>query len=151
MHLRVAPADFTRTYNAVQLAMAPVLAVSGNSPTFLGHRLWEETRIALYKQSIDDRPSGGPRRRAARTTLGTGWLREGPLALFAESVRLYQPLLPALDGPEPSADRPGRDPSPLSELRLHQGTVWPWNRAIYDPWRAGICGSRCGPCPPVPR
>jgi gamma-glutamyl:cysteine ligase YbdK (ATP-grasp superfamily) len=137
VHLRVAPADFTRTYNAVQLATAPVLAVSGNSPTFLGHRLWEETRIALYKQSIDDRPSGGPRRRAARTTLGTGWLRDGPLALFAEGVRLHQPLLPVLDGPEPSAASPGRDPSPLPELRLHQGTVWPWNRAIYDPAAGG--------------
>ena len=33
VHLRVDPADFTRTYNAVQLATAPVLAVSGNSPT----------------------------------------------------------------------------------------------------------------------
>ena len=52
IHLRVNPADFTRTYNAVQLATAPVLAVSGNSPTFLGHRLWDETRIALFKQSV---------------------------------------------------------------------------------------------------
>ena len=43
VHLRVAPGDFTRVYNAAQLAMAPALAVAGNSPTFLGHRLWEET------------------------------------------------------------------------------------------------------------
>ena len=78
IHLRVDPAEFTRTYNAVQLATAPVLAVSGNSPTFLGHRLWEETRIALFKQSVDDRPGHEPRRRLARTTLGTGWLRGGP-------------------------------------------------------------------------
>src|SRR3974390_2807115 len=61
IHLRVDPADFTRTYNAVQLATAPVLAVSGNSPTFLGHRLWEETRIALFQQSIDERPNHKPR------------------------------------------------------------------------------------------
>lgn len=59
VHLRVDPAEFTRTYNAVQLATAPVLAVSGNSPTFLGHRLWDETRIAVFKQSVDDR--GGRR------------------------------------------------------------------------------------------
>ena len=65
VHLRVDPADFTRIYNAVQLASSPVLAVAGNSPTFLGHRLWEETRIALFKQSVDDRPRHGPRRRAA--------------------------------------------------------------------------------------
>ena len=79
VHLRVDPADFTRIYNAVQLATAPVLAVAGNSPTFLGHRLWEETRIAVFKQSVDDRGNDGPRRRVARTALGTGWLRGGPL------------------------------------------------------------------------
>jgi gamma-glutamyl:cysteine ligase YbdK (ATP-grasp superfamily) len=133
VHLQVDPADFTRTYNAVQLATAPVLAVSGNSPTFLGHRLWEETRIALYKQSIDERPGHGPRRRPARTALGTGWVRGGALELFTESIRLHQPLLPVLGQPGPIAGAAGPQAPPLDELRLHQGTVWRWNRAIYDP------------------
>jgi gamma-glutamyl:cysteine ligase YbdK (ATP-grasp superfamily) len=137
VHLRVDPADFTRTYNAVQLATAPVLAVSGNSPTFLGCRLWEETRIALFKQSVDDRQAGRPHRRAARAALGTGWLRGGPVELFAESVRLHPPLLPVLGGPDPPPGSAGRHPPPLHELRLHQGTVWPWNRAIYDPTAGG--------------
>src|SRR4249920_268950 len=132
IHLRVDPADFTRIYNAVQLAAAPVLAVSGNSPTFLGHRLWEETRIAVFKQSVDDRQSHEPRRRLARTALGTGWLRGGALELFTESVRLHQPLLPVLGDRGLRAGGAGakwRAP-PLDELRLHQGTVWRWNRAI---------------------
>ena len=134
VHLRVNPAEFTRTYNAVQLATAPVLAVAGNSPTFLGHRLWEETRIALFKQSVDDRDSRGPRRRLARIAFGTGWLRGGPVELFAESVRLHQPLLPVLGASDPRADGEAeRQAPPLDELRLHQGTVWRWNRAIYDP------------------
>ena len=133
VHLRVDPAAFTRTYNAVQLATAPVLAVSGNSPTFLGHRLWEETRIAVFKQSVDDRPSHGPRRRPARTTLGTGWLRGGALELFTESTLLHRPLLPVLSGLGPIAGNAGEQAPPLDELRLHQGTVWRWNRAIYDP------------------
>jgi gamma-glutamyl:cysteine ligase YbdK (ATP-grasp superfamily) len=137
VHLRVAPDDFTRTYNAVQLATAPVLAVSGNSPTFLGHRLWEETRIAVFKQSVDDRPGHGLRRRPARTMLGTGWLRGGPLELFTESIRLHQPLLPVLSGLGPMAGSAGEQAPPLDELRLHQGTVWRWNRAIYDPARGG--------------
>jgi hypothetical protein len=137
VHLRVDPADFTRTYNAVQLATAPVLAVSGNSPTFLGHRLWEETRIALFKQSVDDRQAQGPRRRPARTALGTGWLRDGALELFTESVRLYRPLLPMLGDPGPQPGGAGRQAPPLDELRLHQGTVWRWNRAIYDPASGG--------------
>src|SRR6266498_382909 len=136
VHLRVNPADFTRTYNAVQLATAPALAVSGNSPTFLGHRLWEETRIAVFKQSVDDRQSHGPRRRLARTTLGTGWLRGGALELFTESIRLHQPLLPVVGGLKLSGGA-GWQPPPLDELRLHQGTVWRWNRAIYDPALGG--------------
>jgi hypothetical protein len=137
VHLRVDPAAFTHTYNAVQLATAPALAVSGNSPTFLGHRLWEETRIALYKQSVDDRPCHQPRRRPARAALGTGWLRGGPLELFTESARLHQPLLPVLGGLGPSGGGSGRRAPPLDELRLHQGTVWRWNRAIYDPTSGG--------------
>jgi hypothetical protein len=131
VHLRVAPEDFTRTYNAAQAASAPALAVAGNSPTFLGHLLWEETRIALFKQSVEDRHAG-PRRGPSRTALGTGWLRDGALELFTENVRLHEPLLPAMADSEPG--RPGEQQAPpLDELRLHQGTVWPWNRAIYDP------------------
>ena len=145
IHLRVDPAKFTRTYNAVQLATAPALAVSGNSPTFLGHRLWDETRIAVFKQAVDDRQGTGPRRRLARTSLGTGWLRGGALELFTEAVRLHQPLLPALQQVPPpvpsdlgpSADGGGWQAPPLDELRLHQGTVWRWNRAIYDPTLGG--------------
>jgi gamma-glutamyl:cysteine ligase YbdK (ATP-grasp superfamily) len=133
VHLRVAPGEFTRIYNAVQLATAPALAVAGNSPTFLGHLLWEETRVALFKQSVEDRDSRGLRRAAPRTGLGTGWLRGGALELFSESVRLHEPLLPftaetAAGGCGWSADVP-----PLDELRLHLGTVWRWNRPIYDP------------------
>ncbi len=131
VHLRVAPGDFTRVYTAVQRAPAPALAVAGNSPTFLGHRLWEETRVALFKQSVEDRDSRGPKHRPPRTALGTGWLRDGALALFTESVRLHEPLLPFVSAPEAA------DPPRLDELRLHQGTVWRWNRAIYDPAAGG--------------
>jgi hypothetical protein len=136
VHMRVAPGDFTRVYNAVQLATAPALAVAGNSPTFLGHRLWEETRVTLFKQSVEDRDSRGPKRRPPRTTLGTGWLRDGALELFTESVRLHEPLLPFVSAPE-AADPEAGDPPGLDELRLHQGTVWRWNRAIYDPAAGG--------------
>jgi hypothetical protein len=137
VHLRVEPASFSRVYNAIQLATAPALAVGGNSPTFLGRRLWEETRVALFKQSVEDRQAG-PRRRQARTTLGNGWLRGGAAELFARSVRVHQPLLPVLSGPESdtTAASAGQGPA-LEELRLHQGTVWPWNRAIYDPADGG--------------
>ena len=100
-HLRVAPAEFARTYNAAQLATAPVLAVSTNSPFFLGRRLWDETRVALFRQAVDDRgESRGSRATPhARVTFGHGWARQGALELFSEAVALHAPLLPVV-GPK---------------------------------------------------
>jgi hypothetical protein len=139
VHLRVDPDRFADHFNAAQLATGPVLAVAGNSPTFLGHRLWQETRVALFKQAVDDRDAAGrSSRRVARVAFGTGWTRSGPLELLEESVRLHEPVLPVV-GPEQPLDRLDRgDGVPaLEELRLHQGTVWRWNRAIYDPADGG--------------
>jgi gamma-glutamyl:cysteine ligase YbdK (ATP-grasp superfamily) len=137
-HLRVDPADFARMYNAAQLVTAPVLAVSSNSPFLLGRRLWDETRVALFRQAVDDRgeaQSESPQH--GRVTFGHGWARQGPLELFAESVALHPPLLPVLGSESPLA-RVAEGALPrLDELRLHQGTVWSWNRAIYDPSAGG--------------
>jgi hypothetical protein len=138
LHLRVSPDDFARTYNAIQMATAPVLAVSGNSPIFLGHRLWEETRIALFKQTIDERaPESREWRPPSRVSFGRGWVREGALELFAESAAQFPPLLPVVGQEDPLACmREGAMPR-LEELRLHQGTVWRWNRPVYDPGHGG--------------
>ena len=176
VHMRVAPGDFTRVYNAVQLATAPALAVAGNSPTFLGHRLWEETRVTLFKQSVEDRDSRGPKRRPPRTTLGTGWLRDGALELFTESVRLHEPLLPFVSAPEaadPEAPPEAADPEaadleapiprrPIPKRPIPRPATRPaWMSSGCTRARSGAgtgpsmtprpavtCGSRCGPCPP---
>jgi gamma-glutamyl:cysteine ligase YbdK (ATP-grasp superfamily) len=137
LHLRVAPADYVDSYNAAQIATAPVLAAAGNSPIFLGHRLWEETRIALFKQAVDERDDVSESWRPARVSFGNGWAREGPLELFAETVALHPPLLPVVSDEDPLARvRAGGTPA-LSEVRLHHGTVWRWNRSIYDPADGG--------------
>lgn len=137
-HLRVSPEDFARTYNAAQLATGPVLAVSGNSPLFLGRRLWEETRVALFRQSVDDRGEaheGWPGH--GRVSFGHGWVRGSAYELFAEAVALHPPLLPVV-GHEVPLDVVVAGGLPrLSELRLHQSTVWTWNRAVYDPTAGG--------------
>ena len=138
VHLRVTPAAFAATHAAAQIATAPALAAAGNAPLFLGHRLWEETRVALFKQSVDERgelPRGW--HPAARVSFGHGWVREGVHELFAESVALHAPLLPVVGDEDPMACvRSGGVPR-LDELRLHHGTVWRWNRAIYDPADGG--------------
>ncbi len=133
IHLRVNPRDFARVYNAAQMVTPLAVAVSANSPIFLGHRLWEETRVALFKQAIDSRkPLGSDWQPPARVTFGHGWVRQGAYELFAEAVGLYPPLLPVLSEEDPLACLARGQLPQLEELRLHQGTVWRWNRAIYD-------------------
>jgi gamma-glutamyl:cysteine ligase YbdK (ATP-grasp superfamily) len=133
IHLRVAPGDFARMYNAAQLATAPCLAVACNSPLFLGRCLWDETRVALFRQAVDDRRDADEDDwRPARVSFGHGWVREGAFELFAESVALHEPILPVMSDEDPLAiERAGGTPG-LGELRLQQSTVWRWNRAIYD-------------------
>jgi hypothetical protein len=161
VHLRVDPERFTATYNAVQLATGPVLAVAGNSPTFLGRRLWEETRVALFKQVVDDRDAAGKAsRRVCRVAFGTGWVRDGAAELLEDSVRLHEPIMPVLAAERPLDRVDGGQVPALEELRLHQGTVWTWNRAIYDPtagghlrveMRALPAGRPWSTCSPTPR
>ncbi|MFJ2029572.1 glutamate--cysteine ligase [Streptosporangium sp. NPDC087985] len=133
VHLRTAPADFARVYNAAQLATGPVLAVSGNSPCFLGRRLWEETRIALFEETADDRDVERHGRRDRRVAFGSGWV-SGIEEMFAACVRDYEPMVPMISEELPVAE--GEAPA-LAELRLHQGTVWQWNRPVYDPVDGG--------------
>jgi hypothetical protein len=133
VHLRVDPSQFARTFNAVQLATPVVLAAAGNSPILLGHLLWAETRVPLMEQTAQD--AGGGRHQ--RAGFGRGWVGRGPLKLFERTVREHQPLLPVLGSEDPlQVVRAGAVPQ-LAELRLHQGTVWDWNRAIYDPAAGG--------------
>jgi Glutamate-cysteine ligase family 2(GCS2) len=133
IHLRVAPAAYARTYNAAQIATAMALAVSVNSPIFLGHELWDETRIALFRQATDDRAAATDDDwRAARVSFGHGWVREGILELFEETVAMHAPLLPVV-GAEPPLELVSAGATPgLDELALHNGTVWRWNRPVYD-------------------
>jgi hypothetical protein len=138
VHLRVEPAAFARTYNAAQIATAVALAASGNSPTFLGRDLWDETRVALFRQSVDDRSDlARDDWRASRVSFGHGWARSGAYELFAESVAFHPPLLPVLTTEDPLAIVRGGGVPALAELRLHHGTVWRWNRAVYDATEGG--------------
>ncbi|MEH6608568.1 MAG: glutamate--cysteine ligase [Halioglobus sp.] len=138
VHYRVRPAEFADTFNAIQLVTPLAVGIGANSPTLFGHRLWHETRIPLFKQSIDtrhiDRYSW---REPARVNFGQGWVRRGVAELFREVVRIYPPLLPVCREQLPN-DKPKDGVAPaLAELRLHQSTVWLWNRPVYDDAEGG--------------
>jgi hypothetical protein len=131
VHVRVAPRDFARFYNAAQAIAPAQVAAGGNSPFLLGRRLWHETRIPLVEQSLDIRPAGARGSEPPRVTIGDGWARSA-VDLLADNVRRFAPLLPVLDPDDPLDElSAGRVPS-LHDLRLHNGTIWRWNRPVYD-------------------
>ena len=139
VHYRVSPEAYADTFNAIQLMTPLALALGANSPTLFGHRLWHETRIPLFKQSIDTRHLDRYGwNEPARVSFGQGWARRGAAELFREVVRLYPPLLPICAARSPAREiADGLMPS-LAELRLHQSTVWLWNRPIYDDADGGM-------------
>lgn len=128
VHLMTAPEKLTNIFNAAQLTIPFVTAISGNSSIFLGHSLWDETRIALFKQSLDIRLQDEYQwQQPTRVNFGHGWLRNNIWELFAEAVALYPPLIPFSKPLEESAL------PRLSELTVHLGTIWPWHRPVYSP------------------
>jgi gamma-glutamyl:cysteine ligase YbdK (ATP-grasp superfamily) len=128
VHLMVEKEKFADTFNAAQLTLPLALAVSANSSVLFGNTLWDETRVSLFKQSMDIRISDTrPWRVPARVNYGHGWVRKDATELFAEAVNLYQPLFPQLFDADDGDGLPE-----LAELNLHMGTIWPWNRAVYS-------------------
>jgi len=132
LHWRVPTNRFADYFNAVQLVTPIVLALASNSPSLFGHHLWDETRIALFKQSIDSRPTTKKNwRHPSRVYYGNGWARNA-WELFAASASLYPPIIPLMSDEDPMAVIDRGEVPELTELRLHHGTTWPWNRVIFD-------------------
>lgn len=132
LHLQVEPDEFAPMWNAAQAIAAVQVAVGANSPFLLGRQLWHETRIALFEQATDTRSeelkAQGVR---PRVFFGERWITS-VFDLFEENVRYFPALLPIVDDEDPLVElEAGRIPH-LAELRLHNGTVYRWNRPIYD-------------------
>ena len=132
IHFQSNAKDFVNHYNIAQAITAPVLAVAVNSPLLFGLRLWQETRVALFQHSTDERSRPQvARNQPTRVSFGDRWLRDSVIELFHEQVTRFRPIM--ISEPE---DNPfevlarGETPS-LSALRMHNGTVWRWNRACY--------------------
>lgn len=131
-HLQVHPSQFARLYNIAQVATAPVLAVGTFSPLFLGRRLWAETRIAVFTQAVDTRRGSIHHRvQRPRVHFGESWVDDSVLEIFRQDISAFRVLLTTELGEDPlAALDAGRIPD-LKALRLHNGTVYRWNRACY--------------------
>ena len=131
-HLQVAPDTFARYWNASQAVAGLQIAVGANAPYLWGKQLWAETRIALFEQATDTRPdelkAQGVR---PRVWFGERWITS-IFDLFEENVRFFSALLPLIEDEDPVAVLERGDTPELGELRLHNGTIYRWNRPIYD-------------------
>ena len=132
IHLQVKPEEYRSFYNIAQLLTGPVLAIAANSPLLFGRRLWHETRIALFQQSIDTRTIREHMRELSpRVILGNRWMNKGIVELFQEDIARFRVLIGTReieDSIEKIKD--GKAPN-LSALQVHNGTVYRWNRPCY--------------------
>lgn len=131
-HVQTAPESFAEYWNASQAMAAVQLALGANSPYLLGKELWRETRIPLFEQAADTRSeelkAQGVR---PRVWFGERWITS-VFDLFEENVRYFPALLPITDEEDPVAVLDGGGIPNLHELRLHNGTIYRWNRPVYD-------------------
>ena len=132
VHLQVEADNFVKMYNIAQTLAAPVMAIAANSPVVFGKRLWHETRIALFQQSVDTRTTHKHmRERSPRVTFGSGWLKESILEIYKEDIARFRVLI-AGDIEEDSLEmvQKGKVPK-LRALQVHNSTVYRWNRPCY--------------------
>jgi len=132
VHFQTSPQDFVCHYNLAQAITAPVLAAAVNSPVLFGHRLWQETRVALFQHSTDARSRPQlARSQPTRVSFGESWLEHSVIALFHDQISRFRPIM-ITQPDEDSFQVLARGGTPLlSALRMHNGTVWRWNRACY--------------------
>lgn len=132
VHLQVSPNDFVKMYNLAQTVAAPMIAISANSPMLFGRRLWHESRIAIFQQSIDNRISQHHLRdRSPRVTFGKDWLHESIMEIYREDISRFRVLLSS-DVKEDALQmiNEGKVPK-LHSLNVHNSTVYRWNRPCY--------------------
>src|SRR4051812_29609104 len=132
LHQMIDPARFGAHWNAAQAISGAQLAIGANSPFFFGRELWRETRIALFEQATDTRPEElkvqGVR---PRVWFGERWITS-IFDLFEENVRYFPALLPVCDPEDPLELLEHGHAPQLHELRLHNGTIYRWNRPVYQ-------------------
>ncbi|MCU1659587.1 MAG: hypothetical protein JWO57_4243 [Pseudonocardiales bacterium] len=134
-HLQVSPQSYADHWNAAQCLAGVQLALGANSPFLFGKELWRETRVALFEQATDTRPdelkAQGVR---PRVWFGERWITS-IFDQFEENVLYFPALLPICDGEEPGEVLERGDTPLLAELRMHNGTIYRWNRPVYDVFR----------------
>lgn len=132
VHLQVEAREFVPMYNLAQTLAAPVMAVAANSPIVFGKRLWHESRIAMFEQSLDTRDTHEHmREQATRVSFGSNWLNDSILDIYKDDISRFKVLLSNI-AEEDSWEKILKKEAPeLTSLLVHNSTVYRWNRPQY--------------------
>ncbi|MFJ1792304.1 glutamate--cysteine ligase [Kitasatospora griseola] len=132
LHLQVTPARFASVWNAAQAICGVQLALGANSPFLFGRELWRETRPVLFQQACDTR-TAELKAQGVRpiTWFGERWV-DSAYDLFEENLKYFPALLPICDDEDPVKVLASGGAPRLGEMRLHNGTIYRWNRPVYD-------------------
>lgn len=132
IHLQTTPSEFVSMINWANAISAPVLAACVNSPLLFGKELWQETRLALFTQSVDVRASSHLLNDSqARVSFDNAWHTGSVSDIFKDQIARFKAILTAELGMN-SLDilEEGQIPK-LRALCLHNGTVYRWNRPCF--------------------
>ncbi len=122
VHIQVPQEQAVRYYNASIILSAASVAVSENSPFLFGKQLWHETRIPVFEQSVPTGGRGGANYGPIqRVSFGTDYAHQSLFECFQENLAHFPVLLPV---EYHTAEEKVR------HLRLHNGTIWRWNRPL---------------------
>lgn len=132
VHFQTDPNEFARLYNIAQAVTGPLLATAVNSPIMWGKRLWHESRIAVFEYSIDARSEVHQARGLKpRVHFGDHWINESVVEIFKEDIARFRVILTTETEEDPLGMVARGEAPRLNALRLHNGTVYRWNRACY--------------------
>jgi CBS domain-containing protein len=151
MHLQIKPDEFVDKFNWSQMIAGPVLSACTNSPLLFGRELWAESRIALFKQSLDTRSSKNHlRKKLPRVYFGTDWLSDSPVNLWENELMRFPLLLTSDDLVDSNTALDQGDIPELRAIRLHTGTTYTWNRLCYGPGKQAHLRIECRYLPAGP-
>lgn len=151
LHLQIKPDEFVDKFNWSQMIAGPVLSACTNSPLLFGRELWSESRVALFKQSLDTRSSKNHlRKKLPRVYFGSEWLSDSPINLWKNELMRFPLLLTSDDLVDANKVLDQGDTPDLRAIRLHNGTTYTWNRLCYGPGKQAHLRIECRYLPAGP-
>ena len=128
IHLQPPAHHFLDYFNATELISPVIVALSANSPFAFGKNLWAESRIPIFEQAVSVADIVFDRNNQQnRVGFAHRYLDHSVMEIFQNNLN-YPVLLPILF----------QESDNFSHLKLHNGTIWRWNRPLISDTKKNI-------------